>query len=46
MTIKDSLLDDSGLLLEFWVEANHIANYLQNYLSTKSQKKELILKEA
>lgn len=44
--MKDSLLIDSGLLLEFWAEAIDIANYLQNQLFTKSQKGEMISEEA
>lgn len=42
VTMKDSLLVNSGLPLEFWVEAMDTANYLQNCLLTKSQKGELI----
>lgn len=44
--IKDFFLVDSGLLLDFWVEIMDITNYLQNCLSTKSWKKELIPKKS
>lgn len=40
--IKDSLLIDSRLPLEFWAEVMDTANYLRNRLSTKSQRGELI----
>lgn len=46
MTMKDFLLVDSGLSLEFWAEAMDIANYIQNRLPTKSQIGELVLEEA
>ncbi len=46
VTMKDSLLLDSGLPLNFWAEAMDTANYLQNRLSTKSQKRKLIPNEA
>lgn len=45
VTMKDSFLIDSGLPLEFWVEAMDTANYLQNRLPTKSQRGELIPEE-
>lgn len=44
--IKDSLLVDSKLLLEFWAETIDTANYLQNCLSIKSQRRELIPEES
>lgn len=43
--MKNSLLIDSNLPLEFWVEVMDIANYLYNCLPTKSQQRELITKE-
>lgn len=43
--IKDFLLLDSGLLLDFWAKAIDTANYLQNKLLTKNQRGKLILKE-
>lgn len=43
--MKDFLLIDSGLSLEFWAEVMDIANYLQNRLSTKSQRGEMIPEE-
>ena len=46
VTMKDSLLLDSGLPLDFWAEAIDTANYLRNRLPTKSQKRELIPNEA
>lgn len=46
VTMKDSLLIDSGLHLEFWAEAMDTANYLRNRLPTKSQRGELIPEEA
>lgn len=42
VTIKDSLLIDNGLPLEFWAEAMDTANYLWNRLPTKSQRGEII----
>ena len=45
MTIKDSLLIDNRLFLEFWVDIIDIANYLQNCLAIKSQTRNLIFKE-
>ena len=44
--MKDSLLIDSSLLLEFWAEAMDTANYLQNRFPTKSQRRKMILEEA
>lgn len=44
--MKDSLLIDNGLPLEFWAEAMDTANYLQNPLSIKSQRREMIPEEA
>ena len=38
VTMKDSLLLDSGLPLDFWAKAMDTANYLRNRLPTKSQK--------
>lgn len=46
VTMKDSLLLNSGLPLDFWVEAMDTANYLQNRLPTKSQRGEFIPEEA
>lgn len=46
VTMKDSLLLDSGLPLDFWAEAMDTANYLQNRLPTKSWRRELIPEEA
>ena len=43
--MKDSLLVDSSHPLEFWAEVIDTVNYLQNRLSTKSQRKELIPEE-
>lgn len=43
--MKNSLLINSGLLLEFWAEVMDTANYLQNRLSTKNQRGEIILEE-
>lgn len=43
--MKDSLLLDSSLLLDFWAKAMDTANYLQNRLPTKNSRKELILEE-
>lgn len=45
VTMKDSLLIDSGLPLEFWAEAMDTGNYLQNRLPTKCQWRELIPEE-
>lgn len=44
--MKDSLLLDSGLPLDFWAEAMDTANYLRNRLPAKSQRGELIPEEA
>ena len=44
--MKDLLLLDSKLSLDFWAEAMGIANYSQNKLSTKSQQGKLIPEEA
>lgn len=44
--LKDSLLLDSGLPLEFWAEAMDTANYFRNRLLTKSQSRELISDKA
>ena len=33
--MNDSILIDSGLLVNFWAEAMDKANYLHNYLPTK-----------
>ena len=47
MTIKDSLLIDSGFPNAFWIEAMETSNYLRNRLPTKSRSHgELIPKEA
>ncbi len=46
ITIKNLLLLDSGLPLDFWAEAIDTTNYLRNRLPTKSQRGELIPKEA
>lgn len=46
VTMKDSLLVDSGLPLEFWAEAMDTANYIRNRLPTKSQIGELVPEEA
>lgn len=43
---KRFFLVDSGLLLDFWVKTMDIINYLQNYLSTKSWRKELITEKS
>lgn len=43
--MKDSLLINSGLPLNFWAEAMETANYLRNRLPTKSQRGELIPEE-
>lgn len=37
VTVKDSMLIDSGFSNGFWVEAMETANYLQNKLPTRSQ---------
>lgn len=42
MAMKDSLLIDSGLPLQFWAEAMNTANYLRNRLPTKIQQGEII----
>lgn len=41
VTMKNLLLLNSGLPLDFWAEAMDTANYLQNRLLRKSQKKNL-----
>lgn len=46
VTMKDSLLIDSGLLLEFWAKAMDTTNYLQNRLFIKSQRGEIEIEEA
>lgn len=46
VTMKDSLLVDNGLPLEFWAKAIDTANYIRNCLPTKSQIGELVLEEA
>ena len=47
VTMKDSMLIDSGLLDGFWAEAMETANYLQNRFPTKSRNHgEIILEEA
>lgn len=43
--MKDFLLINSNFLPEFWAEAIDTANYLQNQLSTKSQRGEIIPKD-
>lgn len=43
--MKNYLLINNGLFLKFWAEAIDIANHFQNQLSTKSQKRELILEK-
>ena len=43
--IKDLLLLDSGLLLDFWAKTIDIVNYFQNRLFTKSQTGELIFEK-
>ena len=43
--MKESLLVDNGLSLEFQAEAMDIANYPQNKLPTKTQRGELILEK-
>lgn len=42
VTMKDLLLIDIGLSLEFWAKAMDTANYLYNCLPIKSQREELI----
>ena len=37
LTMKDSMLIDSGLLNGFWAETMETANYLQNRLPTRSK---------
>lgn len=44
--IKDSLLIDNSLLVNFWAEAMNIINYLSNQLLTKCGRPAFILKEA
>lgn len=47
VTMKDSLLVDSGLPNKFWAEAMETSNYLRNRVLTKSKNHgELILEEA
>lgn len=46
VTMKDSLLIDSDLPLEFWAEAMDTVNYLRNRLSTKNQRGGMIPEEA
>lgn len=45
VTMKDSLLINSALLLEFWAEAMDTANYLRNRLPTKAQRQGEIISE-
>ena len=45
MTMKNALLIDNSLSLKFWAEFMDTANYLHNWLPTKSQKRELIPEE-
>lgn len=44
--MKDSLLIDSGLPVNFWAEAMDIANYLRNRLPTKRDGPAFIPEEA
>lgn len=44
--MKDSLLINSGLFLEFWAEVIDTANYFRNRLPTRSQKSKLIPEKA
>lgn len=44
--MKNFLLIDNDLLLKFRAKTMNITNYLQNRLSTKNQREELILKKA
>lgn len=44
--MKDVLLIDSGLPINFWAEAMDTSNYLWNKLSTKYFKCIVILEEA
>lgn len=44
--IKDALLIDSSLLVNFWIETMDTSNYLQNRLSTKCSKRIVIPEEA
>ena len=43
--MKDLLLINNNLLLEFWAKAIDTTNYLQNRLLTKNQKGEMIPEE-
>ena len=42
--MKDLLLVDSGIPLEFWAEVIDTTNYLRKKLPTKSQRRDLIPK--
>ena len=44
--MKDSLLIDSGLTVNFWVESMDTSNYLRNKLSTRRNSPTFILNEA
>ncbi len=44
-TMKDSLLIDSGLPLNFWAKAMDTSNYLRNRLSTRRADKSTIIPE-
>lgn len=44
--MKDSLLIDSGLLVNFWAKVIDIANYLYNRLPTRCNSVTVISKEA
>lgn len=47
VTMKDSMLIDSGLSNGFWAKAMETANYLQNRLPTRSKTySEMIPEEA
>lgn len=43
--MKDSLLIDSGLPINFWAEAMDTSNYLRNRLPTKRADKTIIIPE-
>lgn len=45
VNMKDSLLLNNSLLLNFWVEVMDTASYLENRLSTKIQRGKLISEE-
>ena len=45
ITVKDSLLINSGLFNNFWVKTIETANYLHNQLSTKTESHRKFMRE-